>query len=85
MIEFLIYIIETILSSVKIAPPVAEWIINFIQKMYLMVNKNYRTIDQHENELNDDILALFLVSILRLVFLFEIHNERVVVCLIDSI
>jgi hypothetical protein len=31
-----------------------------------MVNKNQRTIDKQEKELNDDVLALFLVSILRL-------------------
>jgi len=51
-----------------------------------MVNKNYRTIDKQEKELNDDILALFLVSILRLgFFLFEIHDEVIAICLIDSI
>jgi hypothetical protein len=36
--------------------------------MYLMVNKNQRTIDKQEKEPNDDIIALFLISILRSLF-----------------
>ena len=43
----------------------AESIINLTQKMYSMLHKSYRTIDQQEKQLNDDILALFLTSILR--------------------
>ena len=33
-----------------------------------MMNKNQRTIDKQEKELNDDILALVIVSILRFAF-----------------
>jgi len=42
-----------------------------------MVNKNQRTIDKQDKELNDDILALFLVSTLTLSF-FK-HSEIIYV------
>jgi len=60
------------LFCVKISPIIAEWLINFIQKMYLMVNKNQRTIDKQDKEPNDDIIALFLISILRSFFYFKL-------------
>ncbi|CAF3978084.1 unnamed protein product [Rotaria sordida] len=57
-----------------ISPPIAEWLINFIQKMYMMTNKNQRTIDKHKKELNNDITELFIVSILR----FNLENDLLI-------
>ncbi|CAF3435395.1 unnamed protein product [Rotaria sp. Silwood1] len=57
-----------------ISPPIAEWLINFIQKMYMMVNKSQRTINKHEKELNNDIIELFIVSILR----FNLENDSLI-------
>lgn len=63
------FIEKNIKSNVEISPLISEWLINFIQKMYFMVNKNYRTIDK---QLTDDILPLFLISILRFIFSYNI-------------
>ncbi|CAF1378236.1 unnamed protein product, partial [Rotaria sordida] len=57
-----------------ISPSIAEWLINFIQKMYMMTNKNQRTIDKHKKELNNDIIELFIVSILR----FNLENDLLI-------
>ena len=59
----------------QISPHIAQWIINLIHKMYLMVNKHHRTIVTQEKELNDDVLALFLVSILRSVSIGSICSN----------
>mgnify|MGYP006983379833 CR=1 FL=1 len=42
-----------------------EWLVDFIQKVYYTMNRNHRTIDYEDKELNDNRMALFLVSILR--------------------
>ncbi|CAF3407780.1 unnamed protein product [Rotaria sp. Silwood1] len=65
---------EQYLKSHIISPPIAEWLINFIQKMYMMVNKSQRTINKHEKELNNDIIELFIVSILR----FNLENDSLI-------
>ncbi|CAF1446517.1 unnamed protein product, partial [Adineta steineri] len=70
-------LIETISNLIEknikicIFPLIAEWLTNFIEKIYLMVNKNYRTIDKQIKQPSDDILALFLTSILR----FNLEND----------
>lgn len=50
---------------VQISPSLANEIVTLTQRMYSMIPKNYRTIDEQEKPLNDDTLALFLVSTLR--------------------
>ncbi|CAF1166352.1 unnamed protein product [Adineta ricciae] len=54
-----------------IPPLIIECLTNFIQKIYMMVNSNDRTLKKQNTRLTDDDLALFLVSILR----FNLENE----------
>ncbi|CAF4154779.1 unnamed protein product [Rotaria sp. Silwood2] len=60
-----------------ISPSIADWLISFIQKMYIMVNKNQRTIDKHEKELNNDIMELFIVSILSLQYPHLLNDSHI--------
>ena len=52
---------------VKVTPLMADWLTNFFVQIYLMIDNEHQTINKQEQELNDDVIALFIISTLRFV------------------
>ncbi|CAM4770495.1 unnamed protein product [Rotaria magnacalcarata] len=67
-------LIEADVTPLKMSSSITEWFIDFIQKIYMMVNKNERIINTRENQLDNNILELVIVSLLR----FNLENDLLV-------